>query len=259
MKKVNIIALALLLSCGAAAYSLQTSIDVIGELRELIAGDDDPPPQSGGNPVAIIEADRSVARVGEAVNFSATGSDLQGGVLVRYVWNFGDGSELTGVNDTVSYTWSSSSIFTVSLQIEMLNASSATDEVMVTVKPQDYSYELNGGARIAPTPGASLQTRREFPVEEMVERIELNFIVVPEDYSLHYNVTFEVRNGAEELIFEKTVNGYLQQSVNESASFTGSDEAVAGKYGNFEITVIIRSDPTVATEFEWFIPILVLY
>jgi PKD repeat protein len=66
-------------------------------------------------PVANFTWTPSVPKVGEPITFDASVSTSNGGIIMKYEWNFGDGGHATG--KIVTHTYTSSGTYTVTLNI----------------------------------------------------------------------------------------------------------------------------------------------
>ena len=66
-------------------------------------------------PVANFTWTPSVPKVGESITFDASASTSNGGIIVKYEWDFGDGGHATG--KIVTHTYTSSGTYTVTLNI----------------------------------------------------------------------------------------------------------------------------------------------
>jgi thermitase len=66
-------------------------------------------------PVASFTWTPSIPKVGEPVTFDASASTPNGGTIIKYEWNFGDGETATG--KVVSHTYTNSGTYTVTLNV----------------------------------------------------------------------------------------------------------------------------------------------
>ena len=81
-------------------------------------------------PEANIAGEDRTSFVGEAIDFSGSGSDEDGNIT-SYVWDFGDGSTMTG--DSAAHIYNSVGIYTVELTVADNGGATATDTIAVTV------------------------------------------------------------------------------------------------------------------------------
>jgi PKD repeat protein len=66
-------------------------------------------------PVASFTWTPSIPKVGEPVTFDASASTPNGGIILKYEWNFGDGETATG--KVVSHTYTNPGTYTVALNV----------------------------------------------------------------------------------------------------------------------------------------------
>jgi PKD repeat protein len=66
-------------------------------------------------PVASFTWTPSIPKVGESVTFDASASTPNGGIILKYEWNFGDGETATG--KVVSHTYADPGTYTVTLNV----------------------------------------------------------------------------------------------------------------------------------------------
>ena len=70
------------------------------------------------NPVARFNNTISQVSINQIVSFDGSGSlDPDGGSLTNYLWNFGDGSTLSGNYPVASHFWAANGIYTVKLTV----------------------------------------------------------------------------------------------------------------------------------------------
>ena len=82
-------------------------------------------------PVAVIGPDR-VARPGEEIQLRGDSSTDPDGMIVRYVWDFGDGTMAEGA--MVSKAWPDAAVYAVSLTVEDDGGRRDTAAIRVTVE-----------------------------------------------------------------------------------------------------------------------------
>ena len=88
-------------------------------------------------PQPSISADPTSGALPLSVNFDAAASTDSDGSIVSYGWDFGDGSNASGV--TASHTFTSVGTFTVSLTVADNSGDSATTTVAVEVLPAEQN------------------------------------------------------------------------------------------------------------------------
>jgi PKD repeat protein len=66
-------------------------------------------------PIANFTWSPRIAKVGESVTFDASASLPNGGTIIKYEWNFGDGEHATG--QIVTHVYSNANIYTVTLNV----------------------------------------------------------------------------------------------------------------------------------------------
>ncbi len=101
---------------------------------------------SNRSPTAIISAAGSM-KVGKQVEFSASKSHDPDGTIMSYQWNFGDGVSKTG--KTVTHTYSQLGDYIVKLTVTDDEKSSATDELLVTISPDQQPIAVISGSQEA--------------------------------------------------------------------------------------------------------------
>ncbi len=86
--------------------------------------------------------------VGEDVSFNATASYDADGTIVEYFWDFGDGSNATGI--LVTHDYSTNGNFTVTLRVTDDESATASANATVTVlQPTSFAALLKEPAEIA--------------------------------------------------------------------------------------------------------------
>ncbi len=98
-------------------------------------------------PIASFSATPTQGPYPLTVSFDASSSNDEDGNIATHLWNFGDGSKGTG--KTVQHTYTSSAIFTATLQVtDDLGANSQpTSKTIVAEEPEDeiaLNYEIGG-------------------------------------------------------------------------------------------------------------------
>lgn len=120
---------------GAQLLTLQVSLGdstVTGEVVKRNPRATPPNPTTSGPPVALFTTDPSPAAGGIPLDiaFDARQSQAPNGVIVSYLWNFGDGS--SGSGSTVSHNYAAKGVYTVWLTVTDNNGLSATASATVT-------------------------------------------------------------------------------------------------------------------------------
>lgn len=95
------------------------------------------------NPVASFVYSPSLPEVGETVTFDASASTPDGGYLVNYVWNFGDGNITTGVSAIITHKFATVGTYNVTLTVNDSEgkSDSAWKTITVTAPPHaDFTY-----------------------------------------------------------------------------------------------------------------------
>jgi PKD repeat protein len=75
------------------------------------------------SPTAVISGP-TTGRVGQTVTFDGSGSSINGGKIVKYEWNFGDGTTGSGVK--VTHTYAKAGSYKVSLKVTASDGATAT-------------------------------------------------------------------------------------------------------------------------------------
>ncbi|MFO7769629.1 MAG: PKD domain-containing protein [bacterium] len=84
-------------------------------------------------PIARISASAASVEAGVSIDFDGTGSEAEGGEIVSWAWDFGDGATDSG--STVSHSYSSISDFSVTLVVTDDGGGTGTDSIGITVTP----------------------------------------------------------------------------------------------------------------------------
>ncbi|NIM98123.1 MAG: PKD domain-containing protein, partial [candidate division Zixibacteria bacterium] len=85
-----------------------------------------------GSPVAVAEPDAQTITVGSTADFDGSNSyDTDGGTIVSYEWNFGDGNTGTGI--TASHTYTTEGRYRVRLRVTDNDGKIGSDYVTVQV------------------------------------------------------------------------------------------------------------------------------
>jgi PKD repeat protein len=88
-------------------------------------------------PSAIIKVDTSVI-AGDTVKLSAADSSDDDGMIVSYIWSFGDGSNDVSTNDTqVNHSWNKPGTYTIELTVQDDRGGTSESSVVITVKDED--------------------------------------------------------------------------------------------------------------------------
>ena len=96
-----------------------------------------------GSPVADAEPDTQIVSVGGTANFDGSNSyDTDGGTIVSYEWNFGDGNTGTGV--TASHTYTTEKTYRVRLTVTDNDGKKGRDYVTVIVQGSPPIADANG-------------------------------------------------------------------------------------------------------------------
>ena len=102
-----------------------------------------PAPPENEPPVAVMTLSEPQGKAPLLVTFSAAESSDPDGIITEYVWNFGDGSSVTGITAEHSYTEAAD--YTVTLQISDDGGETASASTIITVLAEDealFLYEL---------------------------------------------------------------------------------------------------------------------
>ncbi len=93
-------------------------------------------------PVAYFTFSPTSPETGETVTFDASSSYDPDGLIVSYVWNFGDGSYKSTSTPTIQHTYSSAGTYTVTLTVTDNDGLTASTSKQITVEIQKYSLNL---------------------------------------------------------------------------------------------------------------------
>jgi chitodextrinase len=93
--------------------------------------------QAGGQPTAAFVFSPTNPRVGQSVNFNASGSRAPAGsTIASYTWDFGDGSpRVTTGSPVVSKTYGTAATYTVTLLVTDSSGRTATVSVTMQIAP----------------------------------------------------------------------------------------------------------------------------
>ena len=83
------------------------------------------------SPVAGFSESAETVYTGETISFNASSSYDPDGTIVSYFWDFGDGSNATGV--IVNHTYVDSGNYTVTLTVTDDDGATGTDTVKITI------------------------------------------------------------------------------------------------------------------------------
>ncbi len=99
------------------------------------------PPSATPYPVANFTWTPSIPKVGKSVTFDASASTPNGGTILKYEWEFGDGEYAVG--KIVSHTYASPNTYTVSLNVSDSNGLQDIEQKQIhVVKPHGPKAEF---------------------------------------------------------------------------------------------------------------------
>jgi PKD repeat protein len=104
------------------------------------------------SPTAVISGPTTGA-VDQPIAFDGSGSSANGGQIVKYEWNFGDGSTGNGAHVTHAYTKAGS--YTVSLTVTDSDGATATAEHTIQIEQPSPVAPIQGPSRSLPAPPAA--------------------------------------------------------------------------------------------------------
>jgi len=94
-------------------------------------------------PVAKISSSASMIQLGSSVTFSSEGSyDPDGGDIISYMWNFGDGVTQTTTEPTVTHSYSQPNVYSVTVTVEDDEGQKSSASLTVTVKTEPGQAEF---------------------------------------------------------------------------------------------------------------------
>ena len=108
-------------------------------------------------PLAIIEAAPAKAAAGKAVALSGAGS-VDSGRIMRYVWNFGDGSGV-GQGDIVEHVYDKPGEYTVTLTVTDNGNPPLTDQATLFITVADEAFTVHLQRKMVTTWGGLKITR----------------------------------------------------------------------------------------------------
>jgi len=123
--------------------------------------------------------------VGETVLFDASASTPDGGTIVSYIWNFGDGTpEVTETDPTTTHTYSSVGSFNATLIVTDTEGLSDIAWRVINVLPSEYPL-------LAVEPSFSVVTQGDmFYVNVTIKNLDENLKLTGLQFKLQYNDTF---------------------------------------------------------------------
>ncbi len=107
--------------------------------------------QEGQPPVAVIEADKTSAFIGEEIVFSGANSYDPDGEIIFYQWCFGDGETAEG--QTVSYNYSSAGNYDITLTIWDDFEFSDSKSISITIQEESPANQPPTSSYQVPTTG----------------------------------------------------------------------------------------------------------
>ena len=121
-------------------------------------------------PAASLVVSPVVVRLGRSVGFDATGSTDLDGAIVAYAFDFGDGTQSTGIAPTVARTFASPGIYTITLAVT--DDEGATDAVQrdVTVKANEPPKAV---ASVRPGDVGTLDTTFDFDASDSTDDVAI--------------------------------------------------------------------------------------
>jgi PKD repeat protein len=72
----------------------------------------------------------------EVTTFDASASQPRGGIIITYIWDFGDGTKLNTTSDTITHTFTTVGQYNVTLTV--LDSEGLTGTILKTIKVRDY-------------------------------------------------------------------------------------------------------------------------
>lgn len=129
-------------AAGSYLLRLTASDGSLSSLDELIVVANPNACAGNQNPTANAGPDKT-GTVGVALSFSGSLSSDPNGTIQSYAWNFGDGTNGSGMS--VSKTYSTAGNYTVTLTVTDICNATGTDTALVTVQNQNQAPIVNAG------------------------------------------------------------------------------------------------------------------
>jgi len=207
-------------------------------------------------PIAHFSFDLTEPRVGDQVTFDASVVGSANHAIVSYQWDFGDGNSATTNISKVMYFWDFAGSFRVSLVvIDEINLTSETSTEIITVRHQDYDDKWSGSGSAVGGGGVSRSTN--FPVNYHADKLIVTMHFVPDDTSIHLNVTVTMEDPDGQIIYDETKDSYLDENIVFSIALNG--EYYQSIEGMYTLTMEITNEHTNAGSFEYTADISVTY
>ena len=128
----------------------------------------------------------SEGRAGTEMTLDASASSSPNGAIANYSWDFGDGNNDTGSNDTVQYTWTAGGWRNVTLTVTDEADESGEAVQQLRVIPEDFLIDYSNGQTLVLM--SSGEDEEQFPVEVFLEAIDLNLTVESNSGSFSYTI-----------------------------------------------------------------------
>ncbi|MEM3567682.1 MAG: PKD domain-containing protein, partial [Thermoplasmata archaeon] len=102
-----------------------------------------PKPEENHPPVASFTMDKTSAKINEPVTFTSTSYDPDGNEIVKYIWDFGDGSNKSGNLKSTMHSYSQPGVYTVKLMVEDEKGAQNSTSRTLSVTEELYDEYLN--------------------------------------------------------------------------------------------------------------------
>lgn len=191
--------------------------------------DDNTPPVAK---IIVMDSSRNVSydktfEMGEIVWFDASEST---GKLIRYKWDFGDGSPATeGINAThslINHTYAEKGHYTVSLMVTALSGAKASANVTITILGLPYidsqPYTLSAFGIIASNATCTI------PMQKDALNMTINITTFGLSTDISGTLVVEITDSFDELMSNKTISVLLPNT--ETFYFDASEISTVGTY-----------------------------
>ena len=155
-----------------------------GEASIIVSVEPPIPPEP---PTASFTFSPPNPKVGEVVNFDASSSTPNGGSIISYKWNFGDGNITTVSGSAITHVYGAASIYTVTLTVQDSEGLSDSASKPVTVIPAilpAYAY-----LKVEPETYHTSRRGTVFTINVTLNNVTTDMRLVGVEFKLQYNTT----------------------------------------------------------------------
>ena len=193
-----------------------------------------PPPPVNKPPIAVFKClNGTTGRVNDILWFDANGSDDPDGNIVRFVWDFDDGTEVVSNGTLINHTYYSAGEFEVNLTVVDNGGAKDTIVKKLTIRPTDYTAEASAILLSKEPLGYPGNISKTIPIEESAVSLTIiiSFMGASLSGSSIENAIIDVivMNPQEKVIANETKETKIQQ-ININITFEPSEISIPGDY-----------------------------